>query len=1219
LPFIVDNFIGKKSLKRSPISRVKVKKMSKYMKVGGLRSTQFLVLVLLIQCLMFRVYANENFSPPGIVRTVEVEASQPLIFPIPFSPSPSNITQIFAGQIESTGLLVDQWDPENQIWLTAKYVVNEGWTGDAISVNKAFPLSVQLPVGQPNIKLSFGGVLPLNPLTQTLYPGLNLVGSPKLSTQPLTVWNWDELGVAGSSISTSDVLYSPDNQPQAWLKYESGVGVWTGVTDPLLPGTLSPIFAYFYEYKGVDPVLVSEEGVILDYITIPRVGEVTYDAVQNNVQVTVLSDLNFGNTVDLFYQDITFPAEYDPASPWTVWQLDAPIANNESTTFTDGGDVNRVHPRMVDVRLYQVGTSFDGDDDGLSDAREQLVTQTDAGDPDTDDDGVPDGVEVDLGLDPNVADPSVSTNDLIVDVLDENEQDNTGRLTATFSGGALIPANGISGGAIAGNTIALELRGSSQQLNFGAHPDFNSSGPYRTRTFSMWFAVERFNQSKQVLFESGGISRGFNAYIDGSTLYVGAWDTVLDYGDQTVWPGSWLTTTDIQVNTWHHLVLVLDASVDPTQLNAGTLRAYVDGKEIGDGLNGMQVTGHGGLAALGGVLDSTYMHDGTTSGNFNLVGAVDAFQVWNRALTKTDVALLYYPILSEASNSSWYMSPLAYIPFENGFTDAQENLQTNVSGTPSRLDEVINGKAAHFPGSGSLEIIGHEMYNLAGSFTTRTVSFWFTIDHFDFGKQILYETGGSTRGMNVYVENGLLHAGAWDQTADPEVGDLDSWPGSWQTTSRLQENQWHMVTLVLDASANPTQLSSGVFKAYLDGVLFEEGSTQGMQIAPHWDGGGFGEIVGATRFPEGTETPGLHFHGGLDEVKIWNRALEQNEISGLHQMGAANGVSPQWDVNSFYPITGSLGDDPDGDGYSNALEIEQGTNPDVANYNPATASGLTREVWLNVAGTYVTNLTSLPAYPFSPDLTTSVSNLFTAPVNFGDNYGQRISGIFHAPRTGIYLFHISGDDRCELWVTTATGGRQLVAEVPGHTDPGEWDTYQEQRSAPIELEAGQSYVVEALMKEGSQGDHLEVGISFPTVFSYCDTKRAELPVLTKWFETPPPEVSYELDGDADGLTDYEEWVLGTNPELADTDTDGLNDGWEVDSGFDPLNLLLPVQTDDLDADGLSVIEESVLQTNPHSADTDCDGIEDLLEIQNDTDPLVPDNPGICLEVLTPLF
>ncbi len=45
----------------------------------------------------------------------------------------------------------------------------------------------------------------------------------------------------------------------------------------------------------------------------------------------------------------------------------------------------------------------------------------------------------------------------------------------------------------------------------------------------------------------------------------------------------------------------------------------------------------------------------------------------------------------------------------------------------------------------------------------------------------------------------------------------------------------------------------------------------------------------------------------------------------------------------------------------------------------------------------------------------------------------------------------------------------------------------------------------------------------------------------------------EADFDADGLSDYEEFLIGTNPVDCDSDGDGLPDGWEIMRGLNPLD------------------------------------------------------------------
>lgn len=91
------------------------------------------------------------------------------------------------------------------------------------------------------------------------------------------------------------------------------------------------------------------------------------------------------------------------------------------------------------------------------------------------------------------------------------------------------------------------------------------------------------------------------------------------------------------------------------------------------------------------------------------------------------------------------------------------------------------------------------------------------------------------------------------------------------------------------------------------------------------------------------------------------------------------------------------------------------------------------------------------------------------------------------------------------------------------------------------------------------------------------------------------------DAEADGLSDYDEvkkWK--TNPLVKDTDGDGYDDGLEVQNGYDPNG---PGQLDS-DNDSLMDPEERKLGTDPNKFDTDGDGLSDGEEVGMSRDPLV---------------
>jgi outer membrane protein OmpA-like peptidoglycan-associated protein len=94
------------------------------------------------------------------------------------------------------------------------------------------------------------------------------------------------------------------------------------------------------------------------------------------------------------------------------------------------------------------------------------------------------------------------------------------------------------------------------------------------------------------------------------------------------------------------------------------------------------------------------------------------------------------------------------------------------------------------------------------------------------------------------------------------------------------------------------------------------------------------------------------------------------------------------------------------------------------------------------------------------------------------------------------------------------------------------------------------------------------------------------------------------DPDQDGLPNGDEEALGTNPTLADTDGDGLDDGAEL-GGKPPTNPL----SLDTDGDFLTDAEELALETDPTRGDTDQDGLGDYTEVAGETEPKLADTDG----------
>ena len=147
-----------------------------------------------------------------------------------------------------------------------------------------------------------------------------------------------------------------------------------------------------------------------------------------------------------------------------------------------------------------------------------------------------------------------------------------------------------------------------------------------------------------------------------------------------------------------------------------------------------------------------------------------------------------------------------------------------------------------------------------------------------------------------------------------------------------------------------------------------------------------------------------------------------------------------------------------------------------------TGSGtILMERYNGISGTALSNLFNAADYPENPDAVSEI-NRFEIPTNTGENYGVRVSGFLCAPETGTYYFWVSGDDESRLNLSTdnTVSNVATIANVPQWSSLREWNKFVEQKSEGIPMVAGQTYYIEAFMKEASGGDNLAVGWRKPS-------------------------------------------------------------------------------------------------------------------------------------------
>lgn len=152
-----------------------------------------------------------------------------------------------------------------------------------------------------------------------------------------------------------------------------------------------------------------------------------------------------------------------------------------------------------------------------------------------------------------------------------------------------------------------------------------------------------------------------------------------------------------------------------------------------------------------------------------------------------------------------------------------------------------------------------------------------------------------------------------------------------------------------------------------------------------------------------------------------------------------------------------------------------------ADEKPAQSGSILAEIWRDVPGNVVADLTKSAAYNETPS-EFQMLKLFDIGENIGDNYGTRVRGWVVPPESGAYTFFIASDDGSELWLSDSqeTTGKKMIASVAEWTNPREWNKFPSQKSSPVQLQAGKRYYIEALHKEGGGGDNLAVGWQLPS-------------------------------------------------------------------------------------------------------------------------------------------
>lgn len=219
------------------------------------------------------------------------------------------------------------------------------------------------------------------------------------------------------------------------------------------------------------------------------------------------------------------------------------------------------------------------------------------------------------------------------------------------------------------------------------------------------------------------------------------------------------------------------------------------------------------------------------------------------------------------------LRPDAYWNFEDGTAKDSSNrrLHGTLIGDPNSVDGLA-GNALKFVRGQGIKIPDSRGINTGGPFRNRTVGVLFNCDNVTkTQKQVLFEAGGATKGLVLYVHKSRIYVGAWNIP-------LFNWSGSFLYEDIISK-KWYYVALVIRNGTN--KVESNKFEMWLDGELV--GKTKGAYLQAHGQDIGIAHVSQHTKYHDdtGKGRDVDWFEGLIDEIVIYNRALNASDLSDL--------------------------------------------------------------------------------------------------------------------------------------------------------------------------------------------------------------------------------------------------------------------------------------------------------------------------------------------------
>jgi hypothetical protein len=408
---------------------------------------------------------------------------------------------------------------------------------------------------------------------------------------------------------------------------------------------------------------------------------------------------------------------------------------------------------------------------------------------------------------------------------------------------------------------ALNFLNDTDRVNCGNPAAFNFSGPF---SLSAWVKPDGTHPNSYIVAKYDFDFNTFTASPHSYGLGTFGVDVLYAFvGGDSGYVDTIAFSSPVAPGGWHAVTVVYDGAA---------LSLYVNGNPASSIFVG----------ALPPFANSVPLTIGGTSLGQVFGGAIDDVRIHNGALSPSEVLAQYQADIPQAPPIEQAL--VAHYALN---ADAKDKSGHGLHGTligttpiPDRFGK--KDRALYFNGASDRVVCGNPAeFNFTGSFT---LSAWIKMDGTQFNQYVVakYEVpnAGSAYGLGI---NG--HADAY--------GFIGTGSGYQQLIGGvpMNDNEWHAIAFVYEAGS--------ALGLYMDGQLI---SSQPVGFLP--------PLANATPLTIGSTANGFGFVGGIDDVRIHNKALSATEIAQQFEAD-----TPQLHIRSlkeglvaFYPLDGNARD-----------------------------------------------------------------------------------------------------------------------------------------------------------------------------------------------------------------------------------------------------------------------------------------------------------------------